>query len=139
MEPTRFSKGEFTGDLHVGGNLTVDGTYPSGGSGGGGDVFAINFTTDDEWTTIEADKTYSETLAAINSGAPVYAAAIETYDDATYTDTLANIQTTGESIVFTGYSHSTDGVNHRLWVMKFEYFPDNSVVRTLMDFALSSN
>ena len=64
MEPTRFTKGGFTGDLHVGGNLTVDGTYPSGGGGGGG----ILMVTDTSGTL---NKTWQEihesAFAVINS------------------------------------------------------------------------
>jgi len=41
----------FGGDLHVSGNLTVDGTYPSGGGGGGGNDYWVSIAPDDIRTT----------------------------------------------------------------------------------------
>ncbi|NDC22769.1 MAG: hypothetical protein EBZ49_01380 [Proteobacteria bacterium] len=57
----------FGGDLHISGNLTVDGTYPSGGGGGG--VF---------WTSPASDvvETTGSIQTSTNSAAGTYAVAV---------------------------------------------------------------
>jgi len=85
----------FGGDLHISGNLTVDGTYPSGG-GGGGDVF---------WTSPAADVV--ETTGSIrmdtNTTAGTYAVAVGTSTDASGNSSFAQ----GDSTSASGnYSHA---------------------------------
>jgi hypothetical protein len=84
------------GDLHISGNLTVDGTYPSGGGGGGGDVF---------WTSPVSDVV--ETTGSIrmdtNTTAGTYAVAVGTSTSASGNSSFAQ----GDSTVASGnYSHA---------------------------------
>jgi hypothetical protein len=115
---------------------SIEGFTSGGGGSGGGSVFTINFTTDDGWSTIEADKTFAETLAAVNSGATVYAVALEMNEGAVaYAYTMPCISSSDATISFDNYYIQAQ--DNQLWVSRVDYFSTGSMEYTFKKYTLT--